>query len=495
MSRRIYLSKSKIASFEQCPKRLWLETFRPDLAQVSDWTKSSFAVGHQVGAIACAAYPNGVMIAPHGDLTSALRETEQLLAGQPRRPLFEATLSFDDVLVRVDLLIPDEGGWRLAEVKSTGGVKSYQLGDIATQIWVAAGCGLNITQASIRHINTQFTYSAEDDYAGLLIDTEVKDAVAEMVALRADVVARAKAMLAGEEPVVDVGDHCSDPFDCPFTGHCGRDLPAAPDFPVTLLPGQAGKAAARRLREAGYGDLREVPVDHADIARFDRIYSATCTGEAYHDADRFRDAIAVWPRPRYYLDFETISFAVPRWLGTRPYQPIPFQFSCHVEADDGAVHNVGFLDVTGDDPSEPCALALLETLGSAGPIIAYNASFERTCIRNLAQRLPHLAGPLMALADRVVDLLPLVRDHYYHPAMLGSYSIKAVLPARIPELSYGELVVQDGMAAQQAFAEAIDQATTEARRSEIEAQLKAYCTLDTWAMVQLARSLSARAAT
>ncbi len=208
---------------------------------------------------------------------------------------------------------------------------------------------------------------------------------------------------------------------------------------------------------------------------------------------RIAAALAAWSWPRCYLGFETISFAIPRWLGTRPYQAIPFQFSCHVELQTGELSSSSFLDLGGDDPSEGCAQALVAALGDCGPIVAYNAGFERACILGLARRVPRLAAPLMALTERVVDLLPLVRAHYYHPQMRGSWSIKALLPARIPALSYSDLAVQDGEAAQVAYLEAIAPDCPPARKAQIASELAAYCGLYTWAMVALARSLSGQA--
>jgi len=491
MPQRIFLSKSKIAAFEQCPKRLWLEIHRRDLAQVTPSTSASFQVGHDVGAIACAAYPDGVMIAPDNDLTAALQLTSDHLAQEIKRPLFEATLSHEDVLVRVDLLIPHEDGWHMAEVKSTGGVKAYQLGDLATQLWVARGAGIPISRASIRHIDTSFVYETQGDYERLLIDADIGEQVADLVATRREVVTAAKAVVAGPEPEVDVGDRCSDPFECQFMGHCNSGRPAPAAYPVTLLPGKAGKAAARTLLEAGLADLAQAPEGHPLLESFTRIHAATLTGVEFHDAAAFRTELDDWTWPRFYLDFETISFAIPRWLRTRPYQAIPFQFSCHIEQVTGDVQHHGFLDLSGQDPSEACAMALLATLGQTGAIVTYNAAFERSCILGLARRLPTLEAPLTALAGRIVDLLPVVRRHYYHRSMRGSYSIKAVLPARLPQLSYADLDgVQDGMAAQEAYVEAVAEDTAVERKAQIRGQLEAYCTLDTWAMLQLARSLS-----
>ena len=177
---------------------------------------------------------------------------------------------------------------------------------------------------------------------------------------------------------------------------------------------------------------------------------------------------------------------MPLWPGTRPYQQIPFQFSVHHLNRDGRATHQAFLDLSGQNPAQAFAQALIAACGERGPVFVYNAAFERTRIRELAGRYPALAPALHAINARIVDLLPIARAHYYHPSQQGSWSIKAVLPALCPDLGYDALDgVQDGGAAQQAYLEAIAPDTTAARKAELERQLLAYCHLDTWGMVRL----------
>ena len=80
----------------------------------------------------------------------------------------------------------------------------------------------------------------------------------------------------------------------------------------------------------------------------------------------------------------------------------------------------------------------------------------------------------------------MTRAHYYHPDQRGSWSIKAVLPTIGAGLDYSTLdEVSDGEAAQTAFLEAIDPATSAARRQSLNAALLAYCEFDTLALVKL----------
>ncbi|MGM0423628.1 MAG: DUF2779 domain-containing protein [Thermodesulfobacteriota bacterium] len=196
------------------------------------------------------------------------------------------------------------------------------------------------------------------------------------------------------------------------------------------------------------------------------------------------------PYPRYFLDFETIQFAVPIWEGTRPYQQLPFQWSCHVEQEPGVISHLEFLDLSGHPPMRSFAESLISACGESGPIFVY-ANFEARIIREMIQQHPDLAGPLEVILERIVDLLPIVQQHYYHPQMHGSWSLKAGLPCLNPELDYSSLDgVQDGYQAQVAYMEAISQDTTSRRKEEILQELSAYCKMDTLALVRIIEVLS-----
>ena len=489
--KRVFLSKSKITAFEQCPRRLWLETYRKDLIHYDDARQAIFQTGHEVGSIAQQLHPDGVLIGHDDQLSLALEQTSELLFQEDRRPLFEATFAYEDVLVRVDLLIPEADGWRICEVKSTASVKPYHLLDLATQVWVAVGAGLTVSRASVQHIDSRFRYDTLGDYRGLFAEADRTQEILPLVNSRQHLVSAAKMTVQGAEPDIATGAHCASPFSCPFYAHCGKDDPPPTAYPVEVLPGQAGKRAAAGLRAAGYGDLRDVPADVTLDGPLQRILDATRTGEAYLDAAGVRAELFGWAFPRYHFDFETVAFTVPRWLGTRPFENVPFQFSCHTVHEDGAVSHDGFLDLSGEDPARACAEKILAVIGSVGAVVTYSAGFERSCLRGLAARFPDLAPRLLDIAERLVDLLPVVREHYYHRDMRGSYSIKDVLPARLPELSYKALEgVADGRAAQEAYKEAVHPATPPERRDALYRQLWTYCALDTFAMVRLAQSLS-----
>ncbi len=483
------LSKSRLNAFRQCPKRLWLEVHKPEVKVESAQLQSVYAVGHQVGEIAQQGYPDGILIAPDNDLTKALAETRQHLPS--RKPLFEATFEHEGLLIRADLLLPQGTGWHMAEVKSSAKAKDYQYTDLATQVWVAQARGVEITRATVRHIDSQFTLQAQGDYRGLLTDTDAAERVADLLPELPQTVQQARWTLEADEPDIAMGAHCNSPFECPFQQYCSKSAPAAPTYPVLLLPGGSGKALARRLLSDGYEDLQRVPAKLVSAPLLQRIHKATVSGEPYLDSAGAARAMKDWDWPRHYLDFETMGYTVPVWLGTQPFVQVPFQFSCHQVQKDGSVTHRSFLNLSGADPSRACAEALLESIGPKGSIVAYNAGFERGCIHRLADQFADLAPRLLQIEQRVVDLLPVVRANYYHRDMLGSYSIKAVLPALVPALGYDALEgVQDGSMAQAAYQEAVTPGCRPERREQLTQQLLDYCKLDTWAMVELTRALT-----
>ncbi|MGF1642110.1 MAG: DUF2779 domain-containing protein [Thiotrichales bacterium] len=473
------LSKSRIQLFLQCPKRLWLRVHRPELAELSAGADMRLRYGSAVGEMARALHAGGVLI-DAADLASALRQTARVLA-EPPRPVFEATFEADRVLVQVDLLLPSEDGYRLVEVKSSTSVKDYHLDDAAVQAWVAQQAGTRIRGVEIAHLDNTFVYRGDGDYRGLFHYADAQAETAERLDTVPDWISGARATLAGAEPDIEPGDQCGDPFECPFQGYCSP--PGEEDqYPLDILP--YGKALAAQLAAEGYTDLRDVPLARLTNPKHQRVWRATTSGRAELDPEA-AEILGALAYPRYYLDFETIAFPVPAWADTRPYQQIPFQWSCHLETAGIAISHAEFLAADARDPRRAFIESLFETVADTGPVIVYNAAFERKRLEELAEHFPDLAPRIEAVIDRLFDLLPVARAHYYHPDMRGSWSIKAVLPTIAPELAYDDLDVADGQMAQDAYAEMIHAETTAERREELRKGLLEYCRRDTEAMVRV----------
>jgi len=484
------LSKSKIIAFRQCPKRLWLEIHKPELRDDSG-SEMVFKIGYEVGNVAREIYDpehtgDLIDINELGHGGALARSAELLLLGQ--KPIFEAGVTIDGALAYADVMLPDHSDgtlrWKMVEVKSSTAVKDYHQDDIAVQTYIAVASGVNLASVSLAHIDNGFVYQGNGNYKGLLYEVDLTAAALSRSEEVKDWIAQAQAVVALEdEPEIATGPQCSTPFTCGFCAYCNRDK-ISPEYPLSSLPNLNYRKRGK-FEADGYDDMRDVPDALLTILQ-KRVKQCSISGEPFFDATGAAADLAPHGFPAYFLDFETVMFAVPIWKGWRPYRQIPFQFSLHRLDGSGEIMHTEFLDLSGADPSEAFTQAMIDQCGSEGPVFVYNAAFEMTRIRDLAERFPHYGPALLDINARIVDLLPIARNRYYHPSQHGSWSIKAVLPAICPDLSYSQLEgVQDGGSAVESYKEAISPNTTPERKAEIRQQLIEYCKLDTFAMVRM----------
>jgi hypothetical protein len=441
-----------------------------------------FETGNVVGEVARQVYGRGegLYVSFDGGLDRAIETTRALLAKGGNAPIFEATFEHDGVVVRIDILDRSEKVPRIVEVKASTFTQDHHVFDCAIQAWALRQLGFPLRQVAVAHVDSAFVYQGDGHYERLFAEEDVTELVEEHLSTVESLVEQARATLAGSaQPAADIGPQCDSPYSCPFFDHCA---PQQGVHPIWDLGGKRKKLLA--LIHAGYRDLRDLPEDALAGEKQRRIWEQTKLGTPFVGAE-LRDFAARIEFPRYYLDFETIAFAVPIWAGTRPYEALPFQWSCHVDNGRGDIAHEAFLDVTGQAPMRACAERLIAILGNHGPILVYTG-YEGAVISRLAERYADLAGPLQAIRERLVDLHPVTRAHYYHPAMHGSWSIKSVLPTIAPELDYATLGdVRDGGAAQSAYLEAINTQTTPGRREQLQRDLLRYCNFDTLALVKL----------
>ncbi len=478
------LSKSRILAHRQCPKRLWLHSHKPELAQYDNQQQQRFDTGNTVGEVARRLYSDGQLI-EHEDLSQCLKDTQAAL--RTGTPIFEATFQHDGLLIRADLLLSDENGYRLVEVKSAASVKDVYLVDVAIQSWVIRQAGVPLTRVEVAHIDRSFIYPGNENYNGLLKHVDVTSSISALENEVPGWVSAARTTLCNDEPSLDVGVHCQQPYGCPYISYCAPPQEQVAEYPVTILPW--GGKLVKQLANEGFADLRDVPIERLRKPLHQKVWRASKTEVPELDPEASAKLKSL-PFPRYFLDFESIQFVVPIWAGTRPYDQVVFQWSCHIQTSEDELKHAAFLSDGTGDPRRQFAESLLDAIGDHGPIFVYNVSFERSRLQDLAAAFPDLSSQLHAATARLYDLLPLARAHYYHHGMQGSWSLKSVLPTIAPELDYENLTIGNGGMAMDAFAEILHPQTSLERRSNLRQGLLDYCERDTYAMVRIVQHFS-----
>lgn len=461
---------------------MYISLNKPELLPpVSSATQAIFDQGHEVGAEAQKLYPNGVFIeAESYEAQKAYAATLEAIKNGANT-IYEATFIHDDVQVRIDILHRKNSklNWELIEVKSSTGVEEVYFKDIGIQTWVATGAGIKIEKSKLMHINNQCTFP---DLSDLFTIVDVTDDIQEwMRDVPKKIASIRKVLSAASEPQIDIGPHCSEPYDCSLAGHCWKHVPEESIFDLPRI----GKKAWE-LYEDGIIDLNDKKLLKLKLnATQKRVVEVTQSGKRYIDKSALKKELSNWVGPLSYLDFETVGFAIPRYNKTRPYQQIPFQFSVQVESG-SKLNAFEYLHDDVTDPRPPLIEALIKAIPNTGSVVSFNKGFESGKMKEMADCFPKYKKELQHIIDRLVDPLPIIRSAVYDKGFQGSFSIKKVAPSLIgKKYSYEGLTIADGGAASQGFISLISGKLKSKEREQLRDDMLKYCNQDTMSMVEL----------
>ena len=488
MPRPAGLSKSRFTAGLQCHRQLWWRVHERDAPELQPDAslQAVFDQGTLVGEAARRYVPGGTLIdLPYDDYAGKLAATRRALAsGTPA--IYEASVSAGNVFVAVDILAREGRGWRVIEVKSSTSVKEQHIPDAAIQVHVLRLAGLEVTGADIMVLDRRCTWP---DLSNLFMREDVTGPVEAMLAELPRQVEEQLAVLRGPLPTVPIGDHCTDPYDCPFLARC---WPPRPEHHVSTL--YYMKRNAAEFEANGWATIHDLPEGLKLNVQADRQRRAVQAGRVIVEGD-LAASLSRFEGPLAFLDFETVAPAIPCWDGCHPYDAIPAQFSCHRESGNGTLEHHEWVADGPGDPRPEVARRVIEACRGARTVVAYNMSFEKSCLERMAQALPAEAEALRDVIARLADPLPVLREHVYHPGFGGSFSLKAVLPALVPELTYEGLEIAGGTDASLALSRLVldgEGLAAEERQQAREALMR-YCELDTLGVAKVVEKLRSMA--
>ncbi|MBT0821766.1 DUF2779 domain-containing protein [Campylobacter lari] len=484
----MFFSKSRYTRGAQCAKSLWLNTYNKDVLNSSNKSTKT-DIGNKVGELACNLFPNGVKIEFEGSSFDEKCEQTRKLLENNQEVIYEATFCYDGILIMIDILQNTKDGLIINEVKSSTSLKDVYIDDCALQYYVLSNLNYKIKQVNLIHLNNEY-------YRGDFLDInqlfKINDITKEVLLNQNQVKENLKyfeeILSKKEEPDIDIGTHCFDPYECDGYEYCWikqRNLCEKEN--VFNIPKFKKSFEFYYQNTYNFEDLDDLSI----FTKNQQIQiKASLNKEIYINKENIKKFLDTLTYPIYHLDFETFMQAIPEYKGIRPYMQIPFQYSLHIDYKDKLEHKE-FLSECGIDPRYEFAKNLINDIPKNVCVLSYNASFEKSVIRNLALAFPEFSEHLLNIEKNIKDLMePFKNKDYYHYKMQGSYSIKKVLPALIPDMeqAYKNLnLIHNGSEAMQSF-EAMQNMDENERKAYRQALLE-YCKLDTLAMVKILKHL------
>lgn len=487
MAKKNYrISKSQYIKGAQCPKALWYYRHRPGLApEVSESQQFIFDIGHEVGELAQKFFKSGIEITDEFyEIDKAIKSTKRAIK-QGAKIIFEATASSrDGVYSRIDILKKVRGSdrWDMIEVKSSTGVKEYHIDDLAVQKYAFTKAGYKIRKSILMHLNKHYERFGELDLKELFnLEDCTRLVNNKMDEVKINIKDLIKLVNKRKEPIVDIGGHCTSPFPCEYMDHCWAHIP---DYSVyDIFKGNK----LNDLLAKNILNVSDIPDNFKATDRQQISINSYKNKRIYKDKKRIKEFLNSLKYPLYYLDYETINPGIPLFNETSPYRIIPFQFSLHIQKTKGGkLKHVEFLHTGEDDPRPELIKSLLINCGKKGSVVVYNKAFESRVNYLLGQDFPEFSGRLKEINKRMVDIMvPFKSRFLYHPKMEGSASLKNVLPAFVPRMSYDKLEIQDGGSASMLYLSCIKNMVSEEDKNKIYKGLRKYCKQDTLAEVKL----------
>ncbi|MEM2956143.1 MAG: DUF2779 domain-containing protein [Candidatus Pacearchaeota archaeon] len=473
------LTKSKYVDGLKCLKYLWLQYNNPSAIPAPD-EYALFVIneGHKVGEFAKTLYPDGIAVSTESN-DENIRKTQQLL--KLRKPLFEAGISIDNCYARTDILLPvEKDEWDIVEVKSSSRVKEDEhIPDVAFQKYVYSKAGLKIRKCIIMHVDSKYERNGNIDAEALFVREDVTEKVGKVIKEVPKNIRRFFTVIKSKKcPEIDIGNYCADEFgvhenDAFWKKH--------PDCNILQLYHSKDK---EELFNKGILRIKDIPSSYRLDAK--QLIQKKCdeNNSIHINKKEISNFLSNLQYPLHFLDFETYNTAIPLYDKLKPWEKVAFQYSLHIVKDENAKPlHYSFLAKNNSDPRKDFIESLEKKIMKKGSIVVWNAVFEKSILKSIAEHMPEYAVSVNEIIGRIEDLMIPFKDFsYYNPKQKGSNSLKTIFPL-LTGRSYQGLNISEGGIASARYYKAVHESIKESEKEKIFDDLEKYCSLDTEAMI------------
>ena len=473
---------------EQCQRLLWFAD-RKQLPESSLMEQHRFSQGPVFEKYVKQLYPKGTEL---GDLdfNENIEKTKELVKG--KKLIFEAGFKVEELFIRADILEPNGDGWNLYEIKaSSDNPKDIKkkwakyVPDLAFQRYVIEKSRLNIKKCFVLLLNHEYIKNGEINPDELVKKYDVTEQVELVEGVEENAWKYLGTIKEEETPPITISKKCNKSnkfYECPLKKECWGTLPTNNVLNLTKWQ------QYWKFFHQGIIDMKDIPKEEKLNSKDENIKKAHLGCQVVVDKESIKHFMNTLKFPLYHFDFETFDTAVPIYDKSKPYQKIPFQYSLHIQHEDGKLEHFEYLADGKEDPRIKLLEQLKGEIDGKGSVVVFNKSFENGVFKLLAEDFPEHAEWINKVLGRIVDLaVPFQNFHYYCPTQKGKYSIKKVLPA-ITGKGYDNLEINNGGDASILYYNS-HIANKEEVNDKLRQNMLNYCGLDTEAMVWIVDEL------
>ena len=489
----IQVSKSEYMLYLKHPAWLWIKKRAKHLLPpIDEALQARFDDGHAFEPFVEALYPNLIRLgfnsySEYLEMPDKTAEAWDYGAEVVSQGRYES----GSITCISDILKKDGDAYILTEIKSSSSAKKEHELDLAFQKVVLEGAGYPIKRCEVAHVNNSYVRKGDISSIELVGFTDITEEVDALIdGTKSRIEKAIRVAQANDMPDPSPEQAKLKSYD-DWLGVRKKISPPLPDNSIHFLPNMDAEKSSKLIKD-GIATVDEITDWTVLKPSTQKYLAAKAEGKLVVDKDKLNSFLSEITYPVYYFDYEASQSLLPPWDGTRPYQQVPFQYSLHILREpNGEVEHREYLHKDISNPMPSLIESLKANVGSEGSILVWYESYEKSRNNEMAEMYPEASSFLNAFNDRIIDLMkPFSQNMIRDEAFLGSSSIKKVLPALIPDLSYDDLGIQEGEAAARRWKEVTLGDASDGEIAKVYSDLIEYCKLDTLAMVKIHQKLA-----
>lgn len=437
------LSKHLYTQGIQCSKLLWLQKHnRNVLKSQNSNTFINFETDNEIKLLAYKLFQNAVEIVNTSDVSQMISLTQKSLKNDVKT-IYNATFKYEDIVINVDVLTKSEDGLSLYHIENSLFTDITLIQSLAVQYYVLKQLGYEIKDINNIKLNRLYQRGNTLEIRKLFKIHNITNKVIQLEDETITNLAHFKTILTDQnnEPNIDIGKHCDSHHSCEAEDYCWRIQKKIPEYSIFNIF-KLGSKKQKQLYSKGIVKIEDIPNSFWMTAKQEELVEHYKLKEQYANKEAIKTFLDTLNYPIYHFFCNSFHHAIPNFKESNPYEEIPFQYSIHIEHENGKIEYKEYLSPDDIDPRYEFTRKLCEDIPQDATVLGYNINSIQNILKNLASPYSARSEHLHNINKNMKDLMmPFEEKHIVSPSMKGYYDKRTVVQSFLPEIesSYSKL--------------------------------------------------------